>query len=95
MNYRIKDIPKEERPRERLKEVGAESLTNKELLAIILKSGTKGKNVEELALEILNKFSLTELKEINITDLKKLSGIGEVKAIELVACNEFGKRIFL
>ena len=38
MNYRIKDIPKEERPRERLKEVGAESLTNKELLAIILKS---------------------------------------------------------
>ena len=54
MNYRIKDIPKEERPRERLKEVGAESLTNKELLAIILKSGTKGKNVEELALEILN-----------------------------------------
>ena len=45
MNYRIKDIPKEERPRERLKEVGAESLTNKELLAIILKSGTKGKNV--------------------------------------------------
>ena len=95
MNYRIKDIPKEERPRERLKEVGAESLTNKELLAIILKSGTKGKNVEELALEILNKFSLTELKEINITDLKKLSGIGEVKAIELVACIEFGKRIFL
>lgn len=89
MNYRIKDIPKEERPRERLKEVGAESLTNKELLAIILKSGTKGKNVEELALEILNKFSLTELKEINITDLKKLSGIGEVKAIELVACIEF------
>ena len=95
MNYRIKDIPKEERPRERLKEVGAESLTNKELLAIILKSGTKGKNVEELALEILNKFSLTELKEINITDLKKLSGIGEVNAIELVACIEFGKRIFL
>ena len=95
MNYRIKDIPKEERPRERLKEVGAESLTNKELLAIILKSGTKGKNVEELALEILNKFSLTELKEINITDLKKLSGRGEVKAIELVACIEFGKRIFL
>ena len=95
MNYRIKDIPKEERPRERLKEVGAESLTNKELLAIILKSGTKGKNVEELALEILNKFSLTELKEINITDLKKLSGIGEEKAIELVACIEFGKRIFL
>ena len=44
---------------------------------------------------ILNKFSLTELKEINITDLKKLSGIGEVKAIELVACIEFGKRIFL
>lgn len=95
MNYRIKDIPKEERPRERLKEVGAESLTNKELLAIILKNGTKGKNVEELALEILNTYSLCNLKDININDLKKINGIGEVKAIELLATIELGRRIFL
>ena len=46
--YKIKDIPKEERPRERLLKVGAENLTNKELIAIILKTGLKNKNVNDL-----------------------------------------------
>ena len=57
MNYRIKDIPKEERPRERLKEVGIENISNKELISIILKTGTKNKNVNEISLEILNKYN--------------------------------------
>ena len=96
MNYlKIKDIPLSERPRERLKEVGASNLTNKELLSIILKIGTKNKNVSDLALELLKNYPLSTFKELSIQDLVKINGIGEVKAIELLASIELGKRIFL
>lgn len=93
--YKIKDIPVLERPRERLKEVGVNNLTDKELLAIILKTGTKDKNVNDLALDILTKHSLSQLKDITINDLIKIKGIGEVKAIEVITAIELGKRIFL
>lgn len=93
-NYKMKEIPKNERPREKLKELGVSNLTNKELLAIILKTGTKNKNVEELALEILNKYKINELKDLSINELIKIKGIGEVKAIELITSIELGKRIF-
>ena len=93
--YRIKEIPKEERPRERLKEVGVEQLTNVEILSIILKTGTKNKNVKDLAIDILNHYNLNKLKDISINDLMKIKGIGEVKAIELLASIELGKRILL
>ena len=85
MNYCIKDLPKTERPRERLKEVGARNLTDKELLSIVLKTGMKEKNVNELSLELLKNYELKELKDISWNDLRKIKGIGEVKAIELVA----------
>lgn len=93
--YKIKEIPIYERPRERLKEVGVENLSNKELISIILKTGTKEKNVSDLALDILNKYNLNDLKNISINNLIKIKGIGEVKAIELIASIELGKRIFL
>ena len=93
--YKIKEIPTSERPRERLKEVGVENLSNKELISIILKTGTKEKNVSDLALDILNKYSLSELKNITINNLIKIKGIGEVKAIEIIASIELGKRIYL
>ena len=93
--YRIKDIPISERPRERLKEVGVENLTNKELIAIILKNGLKNKNVNDISIDLLNRYSLNELKDISINDLEKIPGIGEVKAIELLSAIELGKRIFL
>lgn len=95
INYKIKDIPKLERPRERLKEVGASNLTDKELLAIILKTGTKNYSVNDLAIEILRKYSLQELPNITINELIKIKGIGEVKAIELLSTIELGKRIYL
>ena len=78
MNYRIKDIPKEERPRERLKEVGIENISNKELISIILKTGTKNKNVNEISLEILNKYNLSQLKDLSLNDLMSIDGVGEV-----------------
>ena len=94
-NYRIKDIPINERPRERLKEVGPNNLTNIELLSIILKSGTKNINVRDLSIEILKRYNLLDLKDISINDLINIKGIGETKAIELIASIELGKRIFL
>ena len=70
-SYKIKELPITERPRERLKQVGVTNLTDKELLAIILKTGTKKKNVSELALDILTNYSLQQLKEITQYDLSK------------------------
>ena len=93
--YKIKEIPLEERPRERLKEVGANLLTDKELLSIILKTGTKEKSVSDLSIELLKQYSLEDLQNISIEELTLIKGIGEVKAIELIASIELGKRIFL
>ncbi len=95
MNYRIKDLPVSERPRERLKEIGISNLSNKELLAIILKTGTKDKNVNMLAVDILNKYKLSKFKDLTVNDLITIKGIGEVKAIELLTAIELGKRVFL
>lgn len=93
--YKIKDIPTSERPRERLKSVGVENLSDKELLAILLKTGTKDKSVNDLALDILNKYKLSDLKTLTLNSLKNIKGIGEVKTIELLAAIELGKRIYL
>lgn len=94
-NYKIKDIPISERPREKLKDLGPEKLTDIELLSIILRTGLKNKNVKDLAIEILKKYSIKDLKDISLEELKSNKGIGEVKAIELLAAIELGKRIVL
>ena len=94
-NYRMKEIPLTERPRERLKRKGREELTDKELIAIVLKTGTKDRNVEELALDVLNKYTINSLGDVSLEKLIEIRGIGEVKAIELLATIELGKRIFL
>ena len=61
MSYRIKELPELERPRERLKRVGVENLTDKEILSIILKTGTKDKNVNDLSIELLKRKLLSLL----------------------------------
>lgn len=91
----IKNIPEYERPREKLKTIGKENISTGELLSIILKSGTNNKNVKDISLELLNTYSIEELKDLNIEDLIKFDGIGEVKAIEIIASIELGKRIYL
>ncbi len=93
--YKIKNLPVSERPRERLKMAGSNQLSDREVLAIILKTGTKDKSVNDLAIDVLNTYSLSELKEVSLNSLLKIKGIGEVKAIELLAAIELGKRIFL
>lgn len=95
MSYTIKEIPTSERPRERLKKYGRGSLSNQELLAIILKTGTKNKNVTELALDILKEYPIENLQDISINKLTQIKGVGEVKALELLAVIELGRRIYI
>lgn len=93
---KIKEIPKSERPREKLIKKGAEALSSSELLAIILGEGVKNINANELAFEVLKEVRSTK-NFINITyqELTKIKGIGLVKAVKILATVELGKRIFL
>ena len=90
---KIKDLPKIERPREKMERYGAEKLTNSELLAILLRSGSKGVNVVELSKKILAKFSGNGLAKASIEELKNTFGLGKAKACEIMACFELGKRL--
>lgn len=93
MDYTIKDLPKSERPREKLEKHGSGNLTDVELLSIILRTGTKGKNVKELSSEILNTYSLEELADRDLKDLKKFEGISRVKAGQLKSLGELSRRM--
>lgn len=89
---KIKDIPKIERPREKMEKYGPEKLNSSELLAIILRTGTKGMNVIELARKIIGKFPNGDLANTSFKDLKNTFGLGKSKACEILACFELGKR---
>ena len=92
---RFNDILKEEKPRERLVKYGVENLSNEELLAIILKTGSKKYNVKEVASNILSSYGdIKNLKDVRINNLTKIDGIGKVKAIELIAAIELGRRVY-
>lgn len=93
MDYRIHDLPESERPREKLEDNGVEALSDAELLAILLRTGIKGKNVKELSYEILEEFSLEKLSEASMNDFKDLEGISKVKAGQLKAIGELGLRL--
>lgn len=81
-------------PRERLAKEGVEALSNQELLAILLRTGTRQASVFEIAQKVFsNLSSLTDLKKMTLQELQSLSGIGRVKAIELQAMIELGHRI--
>jgi len=92
--YSIKQWAKDDRPREKLLLKGAENLSNSELLAILIHNGTRDKTAVDLAKEILKlgKDNLNELGKINIKELMKIKGIGEAKAITIVAALELGRR---
>lgn len=99
MNIKMKEMPISERPYEKLEMYGSESLTNSELLAIIIKTGTKDFTAIDLAKNILKlnesteKSDLSFLQDISITDYMNIKGIGKVKAIQLLAVCELAKRI--
>ena len=86
---------KRQQPRERLMEFGANALTDAELLAILLRTGTKGKPVLELAKEILSKFhgNLSELCDAGVSELSQIQGMGFAKSVELCAAFALVKRL--
>jgi len=90
---KIKDLPRVERPREKIEKYGPEKLSNSELLAILLGTGTKGLNVVELSKKILKKFSNGDLANASFGELKNTFGLGKAKAAEIMACFELGRRL--
>lgn len=90
---KIKDLPKIDRPREKLEKYGPEKLSSSELLAILLGTGTKGVNVVELSNKILKKFSGKKLADANFKELKNTFGLGKAKACEIIASFELGRRL--
>ena len=90
----VKELLPEDRPRERLATLGASALSNHELLAILIGSGTPRLRVLQVAQALLHKFQgLAGLARASVQDLQQVEGIGEVRAIELRACLELGKRL--
>src|SRR6478735_3602903 len=92
--YSIKQWAKDDRPREKLLSKGVAALSNSELIAILINHGTKEKSAVELAQDILKagKDNLNELSKLSVKELMKIKGIGEAKAISIVAAMELGRR---
>lgn len=90
----IKDFPQDERPRERLMQNGPESLSNHELIAILLRTGTRNESVLQLSNRLLKKFDgLRLLKDATLSEITEVNGIGTAKAIQVMAAVEIGRRI--
>ncbi len=95
MEYKsIKKWPEDERPRERLLKLGAGGLSTAELLAIILRTGSKDKSAIELAREALMKFStLKEIEDASVAEFSNIKGIGSSKVAQMKAAFELGRRL--
>lgn len=92
--YSIRQWAKDDRPREKLLSKGSETLSDSELLAILIHHGSKEKSAVDLAKEVLRlgKNNLNELGKVSIKELMKIKGIGEAKAITIAAALELGRR---
>ncbi len=87
---KLQDLPTVDRPREKLQRYGPERLTNVELLAVLLRSGTHKASVMELAQKVV--VHLTD--KLTLQQLRSVEGIGSVQSLEILACLELGKRLF-
>lgn len=96
-NFTMKDLSVTERPYEKCMKYGAETLSDAEVLAVILRCGSKNQNALELAYRILNAHpihkGLTGLNFLGIKELQEIDGVGEVKAVQLLCMAEFSKRM--
>jgi len=90
----IRDFPQDERPRERFVQNGPQSLSNHELIAILLRTGTKEESVLQLSNRLLTSFEgLRLLKDATLEEMTEIKGIGQAKAIQILAAVEIGRRI--
>lgn len=93
-NYRIRDLPAEDRPRERLEQNGPQSLNTAELLVILLRVGMQGENAVQLGQRLLQTFGgLAGLHRARFEEVKAQRGIGEAKSATLKAAIELGRRM--
>jgi len=101
---KIKDLPDSSKPRERFLKYGPEALSDAELFAILLRTGTRGKknekgelmpgeNVIEMSNRLINEYGLDKLLECSLTELQKINGIGPAKAMQILTIAELQKRI--
>lgn len=91
---KIRELPEEARPREKLRTRGADALTNAELIAILLRTGVVGANAVAVAEQLLKRYgSLAGLSRCTLDELRKITGIGEAKAMQLVATFKLGQRL--
>ncbi|NJJ41672.1 RadC family protein [Paenibacillus apii] len=92
--FMLRDLPHEERPRERMMQYGAESLSQAELLAILLRTGTRRESAIHVAQRILGQVGgLRRLADLSIEELTQIKGIGPAKAVQLKAGMELGRRM--
>lgn len=89
---KIKDLPKEERPREKFLKYGPENLSDAELFALLLRTGNKQENVIEMSHRLINEYGIENLFQCSLEELKKIKGIGQAKAIQLLVIGELNKR---
>lgn len=93
-NFTIKELPVEERPREKLLKKGSKFLSNSELIALIIRTGNKEKTAVELAQKLLNYYGgLEGLQDLSCEELKEINGIGTAKAAQINAVCELSRRI--
>ena len=90
---KIKDAPKYERPREKMVERGPDSLTDRELLAILLRTGRAGESALDIAANILKQYPKHKLLEVTFADLKKVKGVDMGKACSVLAAFELARRV--
>lgn len=89
---RIKDIPKEGRPRERFLKYGPETLSDAELFAILLRTGSKGENVIDMSNRLIAEYGLDKLFDCSLKELQEIKGIGPSKAMQILTVAELQKR---
>jgi DNA repair protein RadC len=93
MSFTVHDLPRQERPRERLQKFGPEALSAQELLALVIGRGIPKKSVMNIAQELLAKFgNVRAISQATIEELSQIKGIGLAKAAQIKACFELGKR---
>lgn len=96
MSVLLKDLPKEDLPRERLISNGVSNLSNEELIAILLRTGTKNSSAKNLADNVISySKGIKNLKNITIQELTKIKGMGIAKSTNLIAALELGKRVYM
>ena len=91
---KIREMPEEERPREKLLARGVSALSDAELIAILLRTGLRGTNAVEVGRQLLERYkSLTGISRCSVKELRRVPGIGPTKALELVAAFGLGERL--